>query len=68
VIAFMTVVYTAVVVALFKLKLVKPRPVPIAVMVLVGVFLIGGILVAWLLCAPVSQRVVTSTWCRSCPT
>jgi multidrug resistance efflux pump len=62
VIAFMTVVYTAVVVALFKLKLVKPRPVPIGVMVLVGVFLIGGIVVAWLLCAPVSQRVVTSQY------
>jgi hypothetical protein len=47
---------------LFKLKLVKPRPVPIACCVVAGVLLLGGIVVAWLLCAPMSGRVVTTQY------
>jgi multidrug resistance efflux pump len=62
VVAFLTLVYTAVVLVLFKLKLVKPRPAPIACCVVAGVLLLGGIVVAWFLCAPMSGRVVTTQY------
>jgi multidrug resistance efflux pump len=58
-ISFLVIVYTAVVLVLFKMKFVKPRPMPIALMVLVGVLLLGGIIIAWVMCAPMSGRVVT---------
>jgi multidrug resistance efflux pump len=61
-IAFLIIVYTLLVVVLFKLKLLRPRPVPIAAIVTVGVFLIGGIAVWWLLSAPMSHRVVASQY------
>src|SRR5262245_20496261 len=61
-IAFMTIIYTVIVVLLFKFNVIKPRPVPIAAIVLVGVFLIGGIAVWWLLCAPMTSRVVTTQY------
>jgi multidrug resistance efflux pump len=54
--------YTAVVLVLFKLKLVKPRPYPIACTILVGVLIIGGVAVAWMLCAPMSPKVVTTQY------
>jgi multidrug resistance efflux pump len=59
-IAVLTLIYTAIVMVLFKMKLVKPKPIPIATIVLVGIFLIGGIVVWWLLSAPVSHQVVAS--------
>jgi multidrug resistance efflux pump len=58
-IAILVILYTGVVLVLFKLKLVKPRPFPIAWVVVAGVFLIGGVVVAWTLGAPLSSRVVT---------
>ncbi len=51
VIAFLLTIYVAVVVLLFKLKLVKPQPYPIAIVVVAGLFVIGGPAVAWTLCA-----------------
>jgi membrane fusion protein, multidrug efflux system len=62
VIAFLLVVYTAIVLVLFKLKLVKPRPYPIAGILVAGVLILGGVFVAWTLCAPVSPRVVTTQY------
>jgi hypothetical protein len=44
-IAFLTLVYTAVVVLLFKLKLVKPSAVSIAGCIVAGVVLLGGVVV-----------------------
>ncbi len=61
-IAFLLTVYTAVVLVLFKLKLVKPRPYPIACTVVAGVLMIGGVVVAWMLCAPLSPKVVTAQY------
>jgi multidrug resistance efflux pump len=62
VIAILVILYTGVVLVLFKLKLVKPRPFPIAWVVVAGVLLIGGVVVAWTLGAPLSSRVVTTQY------
>jgi multidrug resistance efflux pump len=59
-ISVLTLIYVAIVIVLFKMKLVKPKPIPIATIVLVGIFLIGGIVVWWFLSAPVSKQVVAS--------
>jgi multidrug resistance efflux pump len=56
------IVYTALVVLLFKFKLLKPRPYPIAWVAVVGLLLIGGVVVAWHLCAPMSTRVVSTQY------
>lgn len=61
-IAFLLVVYTGIVLVLFKLKLVKPRPFPIACVVVAGVLMIGGVVVAWMLCAPLTPKVVTTQY------
>jgi multidrug resistance efflux pump len=61
-IAMLVIVYTAVVVVLFKLKLLKPRPFPIAWVAVAGVILIGGVVVVWTLSAPMSKRVVTTQY------
>jgi multidrug resistance efflux pump len=61
-IAFLLIVYTSIVLLLFKLKLVKPRPFPIAWTIVAGVLIIGGVYVAWMLCAPMSPRVVTTQY------
>jgi multidrug resistance efflux pump len=60
--AFLLMVYTAIVLVLFKLKLVKPSPYPIARTIVAGVLMIGGVAVAWMLCAPVSPKVVTTQY------
>jgi hypothetical protein len=41
-IAFLLTIYTAIVIVLFKLKLIKPRPYPIACTIVAGVLIIGG--------------------------
>jgi multidrug resistance efflux pump len=61
-IAFLTIIYTAIVVVLFKLKVLKPRPVPIAGCVVAGVLILGTVVVAWFLSAPMSSRVVTTQY------
>ena len=61
-IAVLLTIYTAIVLVLFKLKLIKPRPYPIALVVVAGVFIVGGIVVAWALSAPISQQLVTSQY------
>jgi hypothetical protein len=62
VIAVLVTIFTAVVLVLFKLKLVKPRPYPIALTALVGILMIGGVVVAWTLSAPLSPRAVTTQY------
>ncbi len=61
-VAFLALTYIVVVVALFKLKLIKPRPWPIAGCVVAGILIVGGVIVAWTLCAPMSPRVVTTQY------
>ena len=68
-IAFLTIVYAGVVLVLFRLKLVKPRPLPIAIVLVVGALLIGGVVVVWMQCAPLTRAWSRrSTWCSSCRT
>ena len=59
-VTILCITYTALVVLLFKFKLLKPRPYPIAGVVVAGVLLIGGVVVAWHQYAPMSPRVVTT--------
>ena len=62
-IAFLVTVYAAVVLTLFKLKLVKPRPYPIAMVILAGILMIGGVVVvAWMQYAPISGNLVTTQY------
>jgi membrane fusion protein, multidrug efflux system len=61
-VTIMIIVYTALVALLFKFKILKLRPFPIAWVAVCGVVLIGGIVVAWHLCAPMSSRVVTTQY------
>jgi multidrug resistance efflux pump len=58
----MIILYTGIVLVLFKFKLIKPRPFPIAWTALAGVLLIGGIVIWWKLSAPISKRVVTQQY------
>ena len=61
-IAFLTIIYASVVTILFKFKLVRARPYPIACAVVAGLLIIGGVVVAWMLCAPMSGKVVSSQY------
>jgi membrane fusion protein, multidrug efflux system len=61
-VTILIIVYTGIVLVLFKLKLVKPRPYPIAWTAVAGVLLIGGVVVVWKLCAPMSSKVVTTQY------
>jgi membrane fusion protein (multidrug efflux system) len=61
-VAFLLIVYTSVVLVLFKLKLVRPRPYPIACTIVAGIVLIGGVVVAWMLFAPMSAKVVSTQY------
>jgi multidrug resistance efflux pump len=61
-VTILCIIYTAAVVLLFKLKLLKPRPYPIAWVMIAGVLLIGGVVVAWHQFAPMTSRVVTSQY------
>jgi multidrug resistance efflux pump len=58
-VTIMIIIYSALVALLFKFKILKLRPFPIAWVAVCGVLLIGGVVVAWHLCAPMSSRVVT---------
>jgi multidrug resistance efflux pump len=62
VIAFLVIVYTAIVIVLFKMKILAPRPFPIAWVAVAGVFIIGAVVVGWTLCSPMSKRVVTTQY------
>ena len=61
-IALLVIVYTAVVLVLFKVLRIKPTPFRIAGLVLVGVLMIGGVVVAWMLSSPISEKLVTSQY------
>lgn len=61
-IAFLIIVYTAVVVVLFKVLHIKPTAYVIASMIVVGVFMIGGVVVVWTQAAPITDKMVTSQY------
>jgi membrane fusion protein (multidrug efflux system) len=61
-IAFLIVVYTAVVLVLFKVMHIKPTAYLIASIILAGVFMIGGVVVVWTQAAPITDKMVTSQY------
>jgi multidrug resistance efflux pump len=62
VIAFLIIVYCAVVLVLFKVLHLKPRPYLIACMILAGVLMIGGVVVVWTQSAPLPSQLVTTQY------
>jgi multidrug resistance efflux pump len=62
VIAFLIVIYCAVVLVLFKVFHLKPRPYLVACMALAGVLMIGGVVVAWTQSAPITDKLVTTQY------
>jgi membrane fusion protein (multidrug efflux system) len=61
-ITFLTILYAVVVVVVFKVFKVPPRPWPIAITVSVGVVMLGGIVILWTVAAPMSSRVVVTKY------
>ncbi|MGB6400513.1 MAG: biotin/lipoyl-binding protein [Bradyrhizobium sp.] len=61
-IAFLIIVYVAVVLVLFKVLRIKPTAYLIAAMIVTGVFMIGGVVVVWTQSAPITDKMVTSQY------
>ena len=61
-IAFLIVVYTAVVLVLFKVMRIKPTAYLVASIIVAGVFMIGGVVVVWSQSAPITDKMVTSQY------
>jgi membrane fusion protein (multidrug efflux system) len=62
VIAFLVIVYVAVMLVLFKVLHIKPTAYIIASMIVAGVFMIGGVVVVWTQSAPITDKMVTSQY------
>jgi membrane fusion protein, multidrug efflux system len=61
-IAFLIIIYTAVVLVLFKFMHIKPTAYIVASIILAGVFMIGGVAVVWTQAAPITDKMVTSQY------
>jgi membrane fusion protein, multidrug efflux system len=61
-IAFLIIIYVAVVLVLFKVMHIKPTAYLVASMILVGVFMIGGVVMVWTQAAPITEKMVTSQY------
>jgi len=61
-IAFLVIVYTGVVLVLFKVFHLKPTPYLIASMIVAGVLMIGGVVVWWTQSAPLTAQLVTTQY------
>ena len=61
-IAFITIIYVVAIVLVFRVLRVRPRPWPVALFVVVGILIIGGIVVFWTLAAPISERAVVTRY------
>jgi len=61
-IAFMLIIYVSAVLLLFKAFHLKPRPYTIASIIVAGIIMIGGIVVAWMQSAPITEKLVTSQY------
>ena len=61
-IAFLIIVYTAVMLVLFKFLHIKPTAYLIASIIVAGVFMIGGVVVVWSQAAPITDKMVTSQY------
>jgi multidrug resistance efflux pump len=61
-IAFMIIIYTALVLVLFKVLHIKPTAYLIASLIVGGVLMIGGVVVVWTQSAPITDKMVTSQY------
>jgi multidrug resistance efflux pump len=61
-IALLVIVYATVVVVLFNVLKIKPTAFRIAGILVAGVLMIGGVVVAWTLSAPISKKLVTTQY------
>lgn len=61
-IALLIIVYAAVVLVLFKVLQIKPTPFLIAGILLVGAMSVGAVVVAWMLFAPITGKLVTTQY------
>jgi multidrug resistance efflux pump len=62
VIALLIILYTAVVVVLFKVLHLRPTPYLFAGLAVTGVLMIGGVVVAWMQSAPITAKMVTNQY------
>jgi membrane fusion protein, multidrug efflux system len=61
-ISLLVIIYVAVVLVLFKVLRLKPTPYLIAGILVAGIFMIGGVVVAWMQSAPISGTLVTNQY------
>ncbi len=61
-IAFLTIIYVALVLLVFRVLKVPPRPWPIALTVTLGVVLLATVVVLWTLAAPISTMAVVGRY------
>jgi membrane fusion protein, multidrug efflux system len=61
-IALLIIIYTAIVLVLFKVLHLRPRPYLIASLIVGGVLMIGGVVIAWMQSAPISSKLVTNQY------
>jgi multidrug resistance efflux pump len=61
-IAFMVIIYTGLVLVLFKVLHIKPTAYVIASLIVAGVLMIGGVVVVWTQSAPLTDKMVTSQY------
>jgi len=61
-IALLVIFYAGVVLLVFKVLHIRPTAFRIAGFLLAGVLMIGGVVIAWTLSAPISEKMVTSQY------
>lgn len=61
-IALLIILYTALVLVLFKVLHLKPSPSLIASLIVAGILMIGGVVVAWMQSAPITEKLVTNQY------
>ncbi len=59
-IALLVIIYVSVILVLFKVLKIAPTAFRLAGIGVAGVLMIGGVVVAWMLCAPISEMVMTT--------
>jgi multidrug resistance efflux pump len=62
VIALLIILYTGLVLVLFKILRLKPTPYLIAILIVAGFAMVGGVVVAWMQSAPISDKLVTNQY------
>jgi len=55
-IAFLTIIYTGMLLVLFKFLKLKPTPCRVASAIVSGILILGGVIVVWFQAAPMSEK------------